>query len=76
MATDFGQNLRSDLYSTCWHFACDARDVYGRPTITFPAVVVEHLVTGTRLDRTGSSVNVCVVGRAWTVESQVVGRNH
>jgi len=21
MATDFGQNLQDDLYSTCWHFA-------------------------------------------------------
>jgi len=23
MATDFGQNLQSDLYSTCWHFTTD-----------------------------------------------------
>jgi len=23
MATDFGQNLQNDLYSTCWHFATD-----------------------------------------------------
>ena len=24
MATDFGQNLRNDLYSTCWQFARDS----------------------------------------------------
>jgi len=24
MATDFGQNLQNDLYSTCWHFATDS----------------------------------------------------
>jgi len=24
MATDFWQNLQSDLYSTCWHFATDS----------------------------------------------------
>jgi len=23
MATDFGQNLRNDLYSTRWHFSTD-----------------------------------------------------
>jgi len=24
MATNFGQNLQNDFYSTCWHFEMDA----------------------------------------------------
>ena len=40
MATDFGQNLQSDLYSICWHFASDSN-------ITIPLEVTKGTIFAT-----------------------------
>jgi len=43
MATNFGQNLRNDLYSACWHFKTGCTIVLRMCTLIAPLIALYRI---------------------------------